>query len=168
MWRWTYNDTTRARGGARLVATALVTVLATGLLVAAPAAGAREVERVPQASGTAAAAVTHARGQIGTPYRYGASGPDAFDCSGLVQWSYRQAGVSLPRTTGDQARRGSAVSWSALRPGDLVFFYPGQTHVGIYTGNGRMVHAPRSGRTVEEVRLSGHYADSFVAARRVA
>ena len=71
-------------------------------------------------------AVRYAEGKIGAPYRWGAAGPDAFDCSGLVQWSYRQVGVTLKRTTYDQATQGKPVSRSQLRPGDLVFFTPGR------------------------------------------
>ena len=77
-------------------------------------------------------AVRYAESKIGAPYRWGAAGPDAFDCSGLVQWSYRQVGVTLKRTTYDQATQGKPVSRSQLRPGDLVFFYsdrPDRLHV---------------------------------------
>jgi cell wall-associated NlpC family hydrolase len=73
---------------------------------------------------------------------WGATGPDAFDCSGLVQAAYRSAGVSLPRTTYSQIDAGRRVSRSELLPGDLVFFYAGISHVGIYVGDGRMIHAP--------------------------
>ncbi|MFF9057465.1 NlpC/P60 family protein [Streptomyces sp. NPDC014882] len=90
----------------------------------------------------AAAAVSYAYAKLGSPYVWGATGPNAFDCSGLVQAAYRSAGVSLPRTTYAQIDAGRRVSRSELRPGDLVFFYPGITHVGLYIGNGRMIHAP--------------------------
>lgn len=72
----------------------------------------------------------------------GSGGPDAFDCSGLVLAAYRSAGVSLPRTTYAQINAGRRVSRSELLPGDLVFFYSGISHVGLYVGNGQMVHAP--------------------------
>ena len=90
----------------------------------------------------AAAAISFAYAKLGSPYVWGATGPDAFDCSGLVQAAYRSAGISLPRTTYAQIGAGRRVSRSELLPGDLVFFYTGITHVGLYIGNGRMIHAP--------------------------
>ncbi|GAA2527722.1 C40 family peptidase [Streptomyces levis] len=90
----------------------------------------------------AAAAVSYAYQKLGSPYVWGATGPNAFDCSGLVQAAYRSAGVSLPRTTYSQIDAGRRVSRSELLPGDLVFFYAGISHVGIYVGDGRMIHAP--------------------------
>lgn len=90
----------------------------------------------------AAAAVSYAYSKLGSPYVWGATGPNAFDCSGLVLASYRSAGVSLPRTTYAQIGAGQRVSRSELLPGDLVFFYSGITHVGLYIGNGQMIHAP--------------------------
>ncbi|MFI5566076.1 NlpC/P60 family protein [Streptomyces sp. NPDC051740] len=90
----------------------------------------------------AAEAVSYAYAKLGSPYVWGATGPDAFDCSGLVQAAYRSAGVSLPRTTYAQIDAGRRVTRSELRPGDLVFFYSGISHVGIYVGDGRMIHAP--------------------------
>ena len=90
----------------------------------------------------AAAAVAYAYQKLGSPYVWGATGPNAFDCSGLTQAAYRAAGISLPRTTYAQIDAGRRVSRSELLPGDLVFFYSGISHVGIYVGNGRMIHAP--------------------------
>ncbi|MGW0942021.1 NlpC/P60 family protein [Streptomyces sp. NPDC002623] len=90
----------------------------------------------------AAAAVSYAYSKLGSPYVWGATGPNAFDCSGLVLASYRSAGVSLPRTTYAQIGAGQRVSRSELLPGDLVFFYSGITHVGLYIGDGQMIHAP--------------------------
>ncbi|MFJ3774386.1 NlpC/P60 family protein [Streptomyces sp. NPDC090075] len=90
----------------------------------------------------AAAAVSYAYAKLGSPYVWGATGPDAFDCSGLAQAAYRSAGVSIPRTTYAQINAGRRVSRSELQPGDLVFFYSGISHVGIYIGNGQMIHAP--------------------------
>ncbi|MBC2901342.1 NlpC/P60 family protein [Streptomyces cupreus] len=90
----------------------------------------------------AADAVAYAYQKLGSPYVWGATGPDAFDCSGLTQAAYRAAGVSLPRTTYAQIDAGRRVSRSELLPGDLVFFYTGISHVGIYVGNGQMIHAP--------------------------
>ncbi|QJT03588.1 NlpC/P60 family protein [Streptomyces asoensis] len=90
----------------------------------------------------AAEAVSYAYSKLGSPYVWGATGPNAFDCSGLVLASYRSAGVSLPRTTYAQIGAGQRVSRSELLPGDLVFFYSGITHVGLYIGDGQMIHAP--------------------------
>ncbi|GAA3118464.1 C40 family peptidase [Streptosporangium carneum] len=111
-------------------------------------------------------AVATAEKQIGDPYRWGASGPGAFDCSGLVQYAWRKAGVSLPRITHSQYRAvRKKVPWSKLRPGDLLFFY-GKGHVGMYVGHGKMVHSPSSGKTVRIVRLKGYYRSSFAGAVR--
>ncbi|WP_344366270.1 C40 family peptidase [Streptomyces gobitricini] len=96
----------------------------------------------------AAQAVAYAYGALGKPYVWGATGPSAFDCSGLTQAAWRSAGVSLPRTTYSQIDTGRRVSRSALAPGDLVFFYSGVSHVGLYIGDGRMIHAPRPGAPV--------------------
>ncbi|MGA4850747.1 NlpC/P60 family protein [Streptomyces sp. G5(2025)] len=96
----------------------------------------------------AAAAVSYAYKAIGSPYVWGATGPSAFDCSGLVQAAYRSAGVSLPRTTYAQIAAGERIPRSALRPGDLVFFYSGISHVGMYVGNGQMIHAPNPSASV--------------------
>jgi cell wall-associated NlpC family hydrolase len=90
----------------------------------------------------AQSAISYAYSKLGSPYVWGATGPDAFDCSGLVQAAYRSAGVSLPRTTYAQIGAGRRVARSELLPGDLVFFYSGISHVGIYVGNGQMIHAP--------------------------
>jgi cell wall-associated NlpC family hydrolase len=87
------------------------------------------------------AAVSKALSKLGTPYRWGAMGPNAFDCSGLVKWSFEKAGRALPRTSKAMAGVGVKVSKSSLQPGDLVFFYKPISHVGIYIGNGKIVHA---------------------------
>ncbi|MFE0649045.1 NlpC/P60 family protein [Streptomyces sp. NPDC059534] len=96
----------------------------------------------------AAEAVSFARAQLGKPYVWGATGPSAYDCSGLTQAAWRAAGVSLPRTTYTQINAGQRVSRSQLAPGDLIFFYSGISHVGLYIGGGRMIHAPRPGAPV--------------------
>ncbi len=107
-----------------------------------------------QAPGSrAAAAVSYAHQKLGSPYVWGATGPNAFDCSGLIQAAYRAAGVSLPRTTYSQIAVGRRVSRSELLPGDLVFFYAGISHVGIYVGNGRMIHAPNPSAPVRVAPL---------------
>jgi cell wall-associated NlpC family hydrolase len=96
----------------------------------------------------AAQAISFARDQIGKPYVWGATGPSAYDCSGLTQAAWRSAGVSLPRTTYTQINAGQRVSRSELAPGDLVFFYSGISHVGLYIGGGQMIHAPRPGAPI--------------------
>ncbi|MER7946172.1 NlpC/P60 family protein [Streptomyces sp. NPDC096079] len=96
----------------------------------------------------AAEAISFARAQLGKPYVWGATGPSAYDCSGLTQAAWRAAGISLPRTTYTQINAGQRVSRSQLAPGDLVFFYSGISHVGLYIGGGQMIHAPRPGAPV--------------------
>lgn len=95
-------------------------------------------------------ALAFARTQIGKPYVWGATGPDSYDCSGLTQAAWNAAGITLPRTTYDQVNAGTTVSLSNAQPGDLVFFYDDVTHVGIYIGNGMMIHAPKPGAYVRE------------------
>ncbi len=101
----------------------------------------------------AATAVSYAYSKIGSPYVWGATGPNAFDCSGLTLAAYRAAGVSLPRTTYSQINAGPRIARSELRPGDLVFFYSGISHVGIYIGNGQMIHAPNPSAPVRVAPL---------------
>jgi cell wall-associated NlpC family hydrolase len=101
------------------------------------------------------AALAFAQRQLGKPYRFGAVGPSSFDCSGLTLAAWRSAGVSLPRTSQQQYRQGRRIAKSQLRPGDLVFFYSqSPSHVGIYVGNGMIIHAPRPGRSVEYTKMS--------------
>ncbi|MEV2216241.1 NlpC/P60 family protein [Streptomyces sp. NPDC050997] len=95
-------------------------------------------------------ALAFARAQIGKPYVWGATGPGSYDCSGLTQAAWKAAGVSLPRTTYDQVNAGTTVALSAAQPGDLVFFYDDISHVGVYIGNGMMIHAPKPGAYVRE------------------
>ncbi|MFF0409989.1 NlpC/P60 family protein [Kitasatospora sp. NPDC004745] len=102
----------------------------------------------PPASERGAAALAAAVRMIGSPYVYGSTGPRAFDCSGLMYYSWRQAGVTLPRTSQAQAYAGQRVSLSEARPGDLVIFYRDMHHVGMYAGGGVIVHAPYPGAKV--------------------
>ncbi|MGW1909637.1 NlpC/P60 family protein [Streptomyces sp. NPDC002076] len=95
-------------------------------------------------------AIAFARAQIGKPYVWGATGPDSYDCSGLTQAAWKAAGVTLPRTTYDQVNAGTTVSLADARPGDLIFFYDDISHVGVYIGNGMMIHAPKPGAYVRE------------------
>ncbi|MFF7642268.1 NlpC/P60 family protein [Streptomyces canus] len=98
----------------------------------------------------AAKALAFARAQIGKPYVWGATGPDSYDCSGLTQAAWKAAGVDLPRVTYDQVNAGTTVSLADAQPGDLVFFYDDISHVGLYIGNGMMIHAPKPGAYVRE------------------
>ncbi|GGJ93323.1 glycoside hydrolase [Streptomyces camponoticapitis] len=91
-----------------------------------------------------------ARAQIGKPYVWGATGPSSYDCSGLTAAAWKEAGVQLPRTTWDQVKVGKRVATADLLPGDLVFFYDDISHVGIYKGDGKMIHAPKPGANVRE------------------
>ncbi|GGJ96510.1 hypothetical protein GCM10011583_30070 [Streptomyces camponoticapitis] len=100
------------------------------------------------ASARAAAAARAARGVVGLPYVWGANGPSGFDCSGLTQWAYAQAGVSLPRTSQAQRYAGQQVPLSRARPGDLVAYRDDASHIGMYMGNGQVVHAPYPGASV--------------------
>jgi peptidoglycan DL-endopeptidase CwlO len=97
-------------------------------------------------------AVRAALTRQGAPYIWGAEGPNTFDCSGLVLWAYRHAGVNLPRVSFDQARMGTAVT-SGLLPGDLIALYWPISHIGLYVGNGLYLHAPQSGDVVKVARV---------------
>ena len=103
-------------------------------------------------SSRGAKAVAFAKSQLGKPYRFGATGPAAYDCSGLTGAAWKAAGVTLPRTSQTQIGVGRSVSRDALQPGDLVFYYSGITHVALYVGGGQIIHAPNS-------RSSVKYAD---------
>ncbi|MGY2077048.1 C40 family peptidase [Blastococcus sp. SYSU DS0828] len=111
-------------------------------------------------------AVDTAMAQRGKPYVWAATGPSAFDCSGLTSYAYRAAGISLPRASRNQAATGQSVSRDQLRPGDLVFFYSPVSHVGIYIGDGQMVHAPTSGDVVKVASIDS--MGGYSGARRIA
>ncbi|MGW1402219.1 NlpC/P60 family protein [Streptomyces sp. NPDC002405] len=98
----------------------------------------------------AAKALAFARAQIGKPCVWGATGPGSYDCSSLTQAAWRAAGVALPRTTHEQVGSGAAIQLAELEPGDLIFFYGEVSHVGLYAGNGTMVHAPSPGASIRE------------------
>ncbi|WP_169989081.1 C40 family peptidase [Microbispora sp. H10836] len=112
------------------------------------------------ASGNARLVLQFAYKQIGKPYRWGATGPSSYDCSGFSQAAWRQAGVELPRTTYEQwswgADRRVPLDLSQLQPGDLLFS-KGLGHMGIYAGDGKMVHAPQTGDVVKVVELDGYW-----------
>ena len=99
--------------------------------------------------GSAAGALAAALTRVGDPYVWGATGPNQFDCSGLVQWAYKQVGLDLPRTSEAQAQGGTPVSREDLQPGDVVTFYSDASHVGIYAGNGNILHASTFGVPVK-------------------
>jgi murein DD-endopeptidase len=113
--------------------------------------------------------VTEALGQIGRPYHFGGSTPDGFDCSGLVQYSYAQAGVTLPRTTGDQRKSGKEIPLSDAEPGDLLFYkLNGALHVALYVGDDRAVHAPAQGKQVIVAPVDiPYWRRGFVTAVRI-
>jgi cell wall-associated NlpC family hydrolase len=117
-------------------------------------------------SSAAQAAVDTALAQVGDPYVWGASGPNAFDCSGLTQYAYSAAGVSLPHSSRGQSGMGQAVSRDQLQPGDLLFYYSPTSHVAMYVGNGKMVHASTSGKPVMVVNFDS--MSGFTHARRIA
>ena len=116
-------------------------------------------------------ALRAAESREGLPYVWGAAGPSSFDCSGLVQWSFAQAGVRMPRVAADQARTGPAVPVSQLQPGDLLFYHTDPTapgyisHVAIYLGNGWMIQAPQPGMNVQVV--PANFGSQFAGAIRV-
>ncbi|MFB7471131.1 NlpC/P60 family protein [Kitasatospora sp. NPDC056184] len=130
----------------------------------APAAEAAK-PAAPAANGSrAAAAIAAAESKLGSPYVYGATGPNSFDCSGLTGWAYAQAGVSLPRTSQAQANAGTQIGSdiSKAQPGDLVIFYGDRHHVGIYVGGGQVIHAPKPGASVRYESASNMPVNTIV------
>ncbi|MFO0236797.1 MAG: C40 family peptidase [Betaproteobacteria bacterium] len=128
-------------------------------------------ESPPRSAGERAASAALA--QLGAPYRFGGLDPAGFDCSGLVRYAYRDAGVELPRATRDQRKSVPLLeTGSALQPGDLLFYWRTpkrkELHVALYVGGGDFVHAPSSGRAVRKDRLDDrHWRALFLEARRV-
>ncbi len=131
-------------------------------LLASRSSSVRVPSSVP-ASGRAAAAVQYAMAQVGDAYVYGAAGESAFDCSGLTMRAWAQAGVSLPHSSSAQYSSGPHVAASDLQPGDLVFYYSPISHVGMYIGNGMIVHAANPGAGVT---VGGLYSMPYVGAVR--
>jgi cell wall-associated NlpC family hydrolase len=109
--------------------------------------------RVPRRTARRAAAAELALHERGVPYSFGGSTPSGFDCSGLIAWAYGQLGLTLPHSTDSLWSLGTRVTRHQLEAGDLVFFY-GESHVGLYIGGGRFVHAPRPGEAVRVARLT--------------
>ena len=155
---------------------ALVPLSALGLQAAGattalvPATARLTTATLPTPSARGAQALSVARQYLGTPYRWGGETPaTGFDCSGLMQYAYKQLGVSIPRVSQDQFKSGQQVPREALQPGDLVFFSKAGDvhHVGMYVGDGKFLHAPRTGDVVKISSLSEpHYAAEFCGARR--
>jgi cell wall-associated NlpC family hydrolase len=118
----------------------------------------RSVGRAPMggksATGLAASAYAYAQTRKGDQYIYGHNGPTTFDCSGLTSWAYRQAGATIPRTAAEQANAGTHLSMSQLQVGDLVIFYSDHHHVGLYAGDGMVLHAPKPGTVVRYESIS--------------
>jgi peptidoglycan DL-endopeptidase CwlO len=116
-------------------------------------------------SGLGSRALALAKGKLGDPYVWGSAGPNAFDCSGLVVWAFKQLGKGLPHSSATLSTMGTLVSKTALQPGDLVFFYSPVSHVGIYAGNGMVLNATESGQPVQYTKLANM---PFHSARRIA
>src|SRR3954453_19615168 len=133
------------------------TTAAAPVAVAAPAAAPNQAAQT---------AVDTALAQLGKPYVWGGAGPNSFDCSGLAQYAYAAAGIAMPHSSRMQSTLGTPVSTADLQPGDLLFFYSPVSHVGMYIGNGQMVHASTYGQPVSVVDLA--YMPGLTAARRIA
>jgi len=153
----------------------LVTLVSTGTngttTKGGSSAGAGSVTAAAAPTAALDAMLSAAMSRRGLPYVYGAAGPASFDCSGLVQWSFARAGITMPRTAAEQALAGPAVPVSQLQPGDLLFYHTDPTapgyisHVGIYLGNGWMIQAPQPGMDVEAVHA--YFGTEFAGAIRV-
>lgn len=125
-----------------------------------------EPSPVPTTGANNSDVVAVAMGQQGKPYRYGAAGPNSFDCSGLTKYCFAQVGIELPHSSSSQSGLGEAVARENLQPGDLVFFGGSRVnHAGIYVGDGNFIHAPSSGEKVRVQPLSSH--GGYIGARRV-
>jgi cell wall-associated NlpC family hydrolase len=105
-------------------------------------------------SSKGAKALAFAKRQLGDRYRYGGTGPSAWDCSGLTRGAWKHAGKKIPRTSQGQSRYGKKITKSQLKKGDLVFFYSGKSHVGIYAGKGKVIHASRPGKPVASIKMT--------------
>lgn len=143
------------------------TVLAAAPAPVAAPAPAPQMAPPPARSSSrgAGAAISEARAQLGKPYSWGGSGPGSFDCSGLTAWAWRAGGVSLPHNAAAQQGSGTPVDRSNLQPGDLVFFGSPAYHVGLYVGDGMMIHAPTTGDVVKMSSMS--YMSEYSGAVRV-
>ncbi len=153
----TTTRTSLSRRTSRTTRSALVAVMAgAGLMLSTVPATAAPVASAPLAAvaaptSAAQIAVDTALAQVGKPYAWGGGGPSSFDCSGLVQYAYAAAGVNLPHSSRLQSRIGLPVGLWDMQPGDLLFFYSPVGHVGMYIGNGMMVHSSTYGKPVSVV-----------------
>ncbi|GGO30614.1 hypothetical protein GCM10010116_61300 [Microbispora rosea subsp. aerata] len=133
---------------------------------ATPPAADKKLTKAALQQEKAKRAIKVARKQLGDPYVWGAAGPHAFDCSGLIQFAWRKAGVKLPRTTWSMLKAvKKKVSLARLKPGDLIFTNGGG-HMGMYVGHKKVIHAPHSGAVVRIDRLKDHWRSSFLTAVR--
>jgi cell wall-associated NlpC family hydrolase len=173
-WPWVHGGTLphQRNPGARCVhlASRASTAALAALLIAGCASAPKQPEDGPPTGAwpdTTADMLNPVRAQVvftalqmvGVPYRWGGQGPEGFDCSGLVLYSYNNAGLTMPRTSREQFRATTPIRLDQITPGDLVFFNTSEdaSHVGIYVGEGRFVHAPASNRTVRLERLDNSY-----------
>lgn len=165
------STTTGERTGRGLALIGILATLALGGCATAPAPRPADWT-APAGTGVSAArheVVRVAAGQIGTPYRYGGNTRRGFDCSGLVQYAHRQAGIDVPRTTAAQWTVARSPRREHLLPGDLLFFSIGvkkSRHVGIYEGRGLFIHAPSSGKEVSRASLDNPYWQSRLIGAR--
>ncbi len=143
-----------------------LTALPVGTAAAAPVTYVVHGVTVTAASQAAKDVVYTALAQRRDPFVWGGAGPNAFDCSGLTQYAYAAAGISLPHSSRMQATMGTAVSRADLQPGDLLFYYSPVSHVSMYIGNGQMVHASTSGQPVKVVSVDS--MGGITAMRRIA
>jgi cell wall-associated NlpC family hydrolase len=132
--------------------------------VAGPTLSVNASSLPPAPSAAIALIIKTALAQVGKPYVYGSSGPDGFDCSGLTSYAYAAAGIALAHSSKAQSTMGVAVSRADLQPGDLVYFYSPVSHVGLYIGNGMMVHARTFGKPVAVTSVD---QAGYAGARRV-
>jgi cell wall-associated NlpC family hydrolase len=159
----THRSTRRLQRGAFALLAGAGIVL-TPAIAEAGTASASAAVAAPTAA--AQAAVNTALAQVGKPYAWGAAGPGSYDCSGLAQYAYKAAGISLPHSSRTQSTMGTPVSKANLKPGDLVFFYSPVSHVAVYIGNGQIVHASTAGQPVKVINLAS--MPGFNSARRLA
>lgn len=136
------------------ISTSAVTITTAAINTPAVSTVAKATKKKKKKASKGAKALAFAKRQLGDRYRYGGTGPNSWDCSGLTRGAWKHAGKKIPRTSQGQARSGKKVSRSNLRKGDLVFFYSGKSHVGIYAGNGKVIHASRPGKPVAYIKIT--------------